>query len=806
MKKKLLIIPFLALFLAQGCGVWTDVTTYFNLYFNAKELYDEAELLIITERKDIYAITEPNAPTQSITMLNKVVEKFSRLLQFHNTSSYVDNALLFTGKSFYYQRSYQKALRKFQELLAKDSESKRYTEGSFWLAKTLMALRRYNEGLLAFDETKKIATEQNNKEILTLIAIEQVRYLKSQEKFQEVVTKLKEVAELTNDNNIAARTYFELGETYLLLNNLQLAEESYRRTLDFSPEFEIEYNAMINLGKVLRIQGNLEEAMALFNNMYNQNKFSDRLDRVGLERGITQRSLGLFDDAYKTFYTLDTSYTNSVSTGAARYEMGEMFEKDYKIFDSAAVYYKKAENSASPAEYVQKIRDRGQLFKRYEKLIDDKFNYRQQMYYAENPDQYVADSLDYVVYINKLSDPFFELDTASIDEDVRRIQMIDSLISAGLPVPDSLMNPEKYINPEEQIFEDESQLTKIDEESKLEDPNSTLNPVEERKPPVRPLYSLDSLLTLTYSTYYALGNIHLNDFKILDSAYFYYDTILTNMQETALTPRVLFAFASYYELTGNRVIADSLFNEIYERFPNEVVANYSAQKIDKPTRELELNPAKILFMQAEQSYFEKQFLTAVGEYYSVFESHPESDLAPKALLAAGYILENELVLNDSAFVVYDTLLTKFPQNRHSAKINSKVQFYKAELRAKEQAKQDSIKAVQDSIIAVQDSIRNAEQIILDSVMVDSVKSDSVLIQEYVPSREEIEKMRELEENKIIEEQKEEESEEGVDNLSVSYRRNFHRDKIIFVKKDFQKYCLSLTTIQNFKNYSIRILT
>ena len=103
------IIPFsIILLLFAGCNLWQNFTTYFNLYYNTKTLFREAEDEIFLQKRDLFE-TEPLViPGTANTKLTKVIEKSSKILQFNSNSDYVDDALLMLGKSFYYQKNYQK--------------------------------------------------------------------------------------------------------------------------------------------------------------------------------------------------------------------------------------------------------------------------------------------------------------------------------------------------------------------------------------------------------------------------------------------------------------------------------------------------------------------------------------------------------------------------------------------------------------------------------------------------------------------------------------------------------------------------
>ena len=49
---------FSILIALSSCGVWTDFTTYFNTYYNAKTLFDQVEEEIKNQKKDIFIFRE----------------------------------------------------------------------------------------------------------------------------------------------------------------------------------------------------------------------------------------------------------------------------------------------------------------------------------------------------------------------------------------------------------------------------------------------------------------------------------------------------------------------------------------------------------------------------------------------------------------------------------------------------------------------------------------------------------------------------------------------------------------------------
>ena len=178
-----LVILILLLVTFNGCGIWHDFTTYFNLYYDAKDIFESAEEAIKAQQKDLFSTEEPNAAGNVNQQLSKVIDKCSTILQFHSESSYVDNALLMLGKSFYYQRNYLKALRKFQELIATRPESSLILETELWIGKTQMRLKQYDDALSILETVKKKAAEEGEDDFLTEAFLEEIKYKIAQEDY-----------------------------------------------------------------------------------------------------------------------------------------------------------------------------------------------------------------------------------------------------------------------------------------------------------------------------------------------------------------------------------------------------------------------------------------------------------------------------------------------------------------------------------------------------------------------------------------------------------------------------------------------
>jgi outer membrane protein assembly factor BamD (BamD/ComL family) len=229
-------------------------------------------------------------------------------------------------------------------------------------------------------------------------------------------------------------------------------------------------------------------------------------------------------------------------------------------------------------------------------------------------------------------------------------------------------------------------------------------------PPRKPKISEDSLKTLISKNQLDLGNLFLSEFNMPDSAYKYYYSNIYDYPNTSYYPTSLFALGSYYLTINEKETADSLFNIIYDNYKNESIVNAAAAKLDKPFIDFNYDPAMEQYTKAENLIFEGDYGSALYELNKIPEEYPQSNIAPKAIFAAGWVEENELKNPEAAVVYYDTLIARYPTSDYVRFIAPKISFYKQEQRKHELKLQDSLYALAnhdsiktDSTLAIKDT-------------------------------------------------------------------------------------------------------
>lgn len=655
------ITPLLFILLFSGCSIWHNFTTYYNLYYNLSDLFEQAETAINAQNKGLFDIEDKRIPNNASQLLASVIEKSSKLLQFHSDTKYVDNALLILGKAFYYQGNYTRALRKFQELKATQPESDYLLEADLWIGKCLIKLREYDKAFEVLNSVQKIAKEEDEELILRDAFVEEIKYYLSKENYSQAIGLIKQLLLFYEDDELDAEIAFELGKIYMLNGDTPNAVTAFQSVFEYSPTFEIDFSAKIELAKALRLNNQAELSLEILDELASDEKYKEDLDQIELQKGLALNSLGKTRQAIDMLIKVDTVYTRSISSSLARFELAKIYESEIVDYDSASIYYLKVTGSSiGDRDQIIEANSKATKFKKYQYLKSEIVRLNRDLNYVRNPEVFLQDSIK------------FAADTAKIREQ-------------------NLNERDKRVNRKS-------------------------NPAASRIAPKRPNISADSIMKSLVKTEYDLGNLFFAELNAPDSAYFYYTDILDSAPDSILgnyKAKLLFNLGSYFLLKNDTTKADSLFEIVYNNFQDQSIANEAAIKLNKKPIESQKDKAAELYAKAEEKLLAEKVQKLPDEFYSIYKNFPNSPIAPKALYAAGWVLENKLHLNDSAAVFYDSLMVLYPRTEYARSVRQSVIAYRNEQRRIKLAIQDSIKRIermkanslkQDSLMRVKGTV------------------------------------------------------------------------------------------------------
>ncbi len=664
----LVVIPCLI----PGCGIGTFIGAYFNTYYNAQRQFKDAEDELLSQRENkqndrpfgypfnIQATTKAKFTT--------VIEKCSKLLQYHSESSLVDNALLMIGKSYYYQNDYQQAERKFKELLEQFPNSSLVDDGELLLGYCYYMLN---------DKTKssgvaKVLLDNANKN--------------GDDDYAAKASMLLAQIEADNKNPDQAKIYFqtaaEKGGTaeerciaYLNLaalntqeGNDQRALDAYRKAEAASPGFETTYKGKIGEARMLCKLGAYEESLRLLRDLLSSSNYKEFYGEISLEIGNVFKASKEYPSAIAQYTYVDTSYARTESSAKSYFQLGSLYETILFQFDSAYTQYTKGKSEFPQALITQQLTRRAEYLGKY-------LQYRNEIQ--------KFDSIKSAI----LAPP----DTARMSVTAASDSTVDSLHVPHIQIAASSDSTTDTIHARNLHLATVSDST-VDSLHK----QAVVTPP---RIPLPPPISLDSANSRLAYAKTELAALFYTVMGLPDSAEKWYMDLLIEHPGSKQAPRALYTLAQIYsqDSTRPRPTIDSLYRVIVERFPDSEFAPEAERQLGLPVTEKAVDPAETSYARAEGLINSGETKAARDTLRNIVHLYPASPIASKAQYALGWLYESVDVVPDSAVASYRKLVALYPGSRYALAARPKVEEYDLFKKNVQQHKDSIAAAARDSV-------------------------------------------------------------------------------------------------------------
>jgi tetratricopeptide (TPR) repeat protein len=607
--------------------------TYFNTFFNATENYDEAyedyETRVLSnysERLDsIYSA--PLLTQESKDKFNKAIEKASKVIQYHKSSAFMDQAVLLIGKAYYYLGDYLKAERKFSEFISKLSASPLIDEALLFHARTEMHLGNYEQALVLLNDLIK---KSGDKSIVAGSYQSLAEYYISIKDFDASLKNYRKSIELSNDNDFKAQMQFLIATVTARQNPGKGAGE-YLKVLDYGTSFELEYLSRYNYLKNLILSSNFTGVLNTLQQMKvdykdDQQYLSD-IDYL-IARYYDQKNE--YKSAIKYYKEVIVNYPKSIASSDASYSIGVFYEDKLGDYLSAYRYYRfsRDENTSSHNARITALKL--DIFKKY-----------------------------------------FDLRSVVIGEQINT--EYDSLF---------LQELRPNLKQENQQNEEQNKQGKGDNgglPGVLDSTNGQSNDTSENN-----TSNSDSLLLRTEKVAKAkfeLAELFMYDLNKLDSAERYLNESYQESEDRDFKSKVLYALADLYRNNNQMGKYDDLLKTIINEYPFSPVANECRRLLNLPPEyeELVATPDDSIYAYAERMFSNEQYNEALSAFKDISENYPSSEHLTRANYAIGWIYENILSIPDSAYSYYTKVAKGAPMSEYFNVVAGKIAAYENSL-------------------------------------------------------------------------------------------------------------------------------
>lgn len=602
-----------------------NFSTYFNTYFNASENFDAAyddyatRVLANYNANQDSIFAKPQLSQESIDKFNIAIEKASKVIQYHKSSQYMDRSVLLIGKSYFYLGDYLKAERKFSEFISKLKASSYLDEALLYLAKTQLRLENEKPALERFNDLIKNSKEKN---VVSESYQSLAEYYLNRKDHENAIKNFKKAIEFSGDSEFKAQMQFLVASVTARTNPKQAANE-FDKVLDYDASYDLEYLARYNRAKNLVTSGDFRNADDLIEDL--SVKYKDvpaNLSQVNYLRGVYYDEKKENKLSLNQYYQVIQNFPATIPSADASYKLAKVFESKNNYFN-AYLYYRFSTEQSSSGTYYREAFNKAGTFKRYFEL---RGNITGETINTEYNEEFRKKTTRDYEKGDPNKDPLKGLDNGKSGGNFG-VNVLDSVISG-----------------------EDSTFTIIDTSHTKEKQISAAK--------------------------FELAELFLYDLNRADSSEIYLKEALNESYDYEFSAKVLFALSALYRKLDDNIKSEEVLNTIVRDYPLSAVANSSRRLLNMSmVDEFTGDASDSLYSTAENKFVNKDYRSALDDFRVLITSYPSSVHLAKAYFGAGWIYENIIYNNDSAYFYYSTLVKGVPNSEAAAIVMQKVEEY-----------------------------------------------------------------------------------------------------------------------------------
>lgn len=339
------------LFLLLGCGgtlkkSWIDFRAYYNTYYIAKENYQagldqvESQSIQINVNKPI-RIHRPPVGTGD-KQFQKAIDKGAQILRKFPDSRWIDETLELIGKSYYYRQEFYSALQKFEEQYNVTDSDELRQRAVIWKGRVLLDLELHDEGVAYLQSELSNLSGKWKPHLRARAEVMLAEHNVQLQQWEKVTPLLRKAVTDLSVGSLKARTHFLLGQILEIEERYGEAAFAYGEAANNRPGFELLYWSNYKQAEALRKMGNLEEALAIYEQMRKDDKNVERLPEIRFEIARSEEAMGNIDTAERIFKQILRNKSYQVPQNIQAdiyYRLGKIHSEYRKKHKLAAAYY-----------------------------------------------------------------------------------------------------------------------------------------------------------------------------------------------------------------------------------------------------------------------------------------------------------------------------------------------------------------------------------------------------------------------------------------------------------------------------------
>jgi len=326
---------------AVGC-------VYYNMFFNAKKKFNEAE-----EQEQRMGTGGQATPQKRVGNLayEDAIAKFAKVIEQYPKSKWVDDAYYYIGLGYFRMGQYDRSLEAFDEIITNHPKSKYIEEAGFWIAVCRVEL---GERLAGRERLRRLTTTATKKKWQAEAWSRLADMYFEDKEYDSAAAAYLTVAEEFGSEEISNRARFKAGEAFTLAGQQEKALEQFYLTLQEKPPDNVVYATRVRMADAYFGREMIDSGLVLLEALAGSDLYYDSLGVLQLKIGGGLEQAGRYDEAIETYTDITETFDKTKWSAEAFYRIGYIHQKQFFDFPAAREYYEKAKQEFARSEFAQK--------------------------------------------------------------------------------------------------------------------------------------------------------------------------------------------------------------------------------------------------------------------------------------------------------------------------------------------------------------------------------------------------------------------------------------------------------------------
>ena len=353
--------------------MYHNLTSHYNVYFNGEQSLKDGDKQLRAAVKDDYTQvlrvynygTQQNGTAMNATM-DRALEKTSICVQKHSMKfgsrervKWIDDAYLVMGKAHFYKHDYIPAKRTFDFVATEYNYNDIAYVANMWLIKTYIQTEEYPKAVAMIEQLQARTAGVNKlpKELMRNVDFTIADYYIAVKDYNSAVKYLKSGILFNKDRDLRTRAMFIMGQIYMHQGDAQRATAQFRKVVKRNPEYEMEFEARMNMAK-MGTADNAKELYKMMNKMLRDPNNEDYRDRIYY--AMAELALREGDES---------KAINYLRKSVAAYKDNQI-QRMYSSLKAASMLFERSDYELAQAYYDTAVTSMNREYKGYDSIMN----------------------------------------------------------------------------------------------------------------------------------------------------------------------------------------------------------------------------------------------------------------------------------------------------------------------------------------------------------------------------------------------------------------------------------------------------